>query len=129
MRGIDHNQIGACIHELFGARKTGVADGGGRRHPQTPLLVLGRMGIEPRLFYVLDGDEADAEIIVIDHHQLLDAVLMEQLFGFLHADIFFYRYQIFAGHQLRDRLRGICREAHIAVGEDAHQLALARAIL
>ena len=46
-----------------------------RRRPSTSLAALGCVG---RLLDVLDGDEADAALRLVDDHQLLDAVQMQE---------------------------------------------------
>ena len=103
--------------------KPGVADRGGRGDAQPPLLVLAGMRVGDRLLDVLDGDQADAAILVVDHQQLLDPVLVQQALGLLLADAFAHRDQAVLGHQLGDLLAGIGGEAHVAIGEDADQLA------
>ena len=123
MRGIDHHQVDAGRDQRLGAGKALVADGGGGGDAQTALLVLAGVRIGDRLFDVLDGDQADAAILVVDHQQLLDAVLMQQPLGLLLADALAHRDQLVLGHQLGDALARILGEAHVAVGQDADQLA------
>ena len=53
-------------------------DAGSRGDAQPAKLVLVRQRMEFGLVHVLDGDQADAAIRVIDHQQLLDAVLVQQ---------------------------------------------------
>ena len=65
---------------------------------------------------------------VVDHQQLLDAVLVQQALGLVLADALAHRDQPVLGHQLGDRLARIGGEAHVAVGEDADQLAAALAV-
>jgi hypothetical protein len=77
------------------------------------------------LLDVLHRDEADTAIIVVDHEQLLNAVLMEKPFGLFHVHVVFHRNQIL-GHQLGHGLLFIRREAHIPVGHDAYETARAR---
>ena len=129
MRGVDHDEIGAGIDQPLGAGKAFIADARRRRHAQAPLLVLAGMGMDPRLLDVLHRDQADAAILVVDHEQLLDAMLMQQALGFLHADGFADGDEPLLGHQLVDRLVRIGGEAHVAVGEDADELAVAAAVL
>ena len=125
VRGVDHDEIGAGIDQPLGAGEALIADARRRRHAQAPLLVLAGMGMDSRLLDVLDRDQADAAIFVVDHEQLLDAVLMEEALGFLHADALAHRDELLLGHQLVDRLVRIGGEAHVAVGEDADELAVA----
>ena len=82
------------------------------------------------LLDVLDRDQADAVIGVIDHDQLFDAVLMQQLLGFVLRHAALDGDQLVLGHQLGDRLIEMGCKTHVAVGQDADQLALAgRAIV
>ncbi len=62
--------------------------------------------------------------VLINHQQLLDPVLVEELFRRLHLDTLADRHQLL-GHQFLDRLRRIAGEAHIAVRDDAHQRTVA----
>ena len=85
VRGIDHDEIDAGRDQRFGAREALVADGGRGGDAQPALLVLAGVRIGDRLLDVLDGDQADAAILVVDHQQLLDAVLMQQALGLVLA--------------------------------------------
>ena len=60
---------------------------------------------------------------VVDHEQLLDAVLMQKPLGFLLADAFAHGDEPLLGHQLGDLLARIGGEAHVAIGENADELA------
>ncbi len=82
------------------------------------------------LVHVLHGDQADAAILVIDHQQLLDAMLVQHALGFVLADAFPHGDEILVRHQFGNFLVRIAGEAHVAIGENADQLAgnvLARA--
>ena len=83
VRGVDDDQIDAGIDQPLGAGEAVVADGRRGGDAQAPLLVLAGVGVEHRLFDVLDGDEADAAIVVVDDEQLLDAVLVQEALGLL----------------------------------------------
>ena len=75
-----------------------------------------------RLFHVLHGDQADAAILIVDHEQFLDAMLVQHPLRLVLADALAHRDEVFVRHQLRDLLPGIGRKPHVAVGEDADQL-------
>ena len=124
VRGIDHHEIDAGIDQRLGARQTVGADAGGGADAQAALLVLAGVRIGLRLFHILDGDQADAAIGLVDHQQLLDAVLVQQAAGLFGRHAFAHGDQIFLGHQLGHRLLAIGGEADIAVGENADQLAI-----
>ena len=100
-----------------------VADGGGGGDAQAALRVLAGERMGDRLFDVLHGDQADAAIVIVDHQQLLDAMLMQQPLGLVLADALAHGDEVFVRHQLRDLLARIGRKAHVAVGEDADELA------
>jgi hypothetical protein len=88
-----------------------------------PLLVLAGVRILHGLFDVLDGDEPDAAIGAVDDQQFFDAELMQELLRFLFAHAFLHRDELFLRHQFGNRLIGIGGEAHVAMGEDADELA------
>ena len=66
---------------ILGTVETLVADGRRGGDAQAALLVLAGVRIGDRLLHVLDGDQADAAVLVVDHEQLLDAVLVQQALG------------------------------------------------
>ncbi len=124
VRGVDHDAGRRRRRSARSVRsKPLVADRGGRGHAQPALLVLAGVRMGDRLFDILDGDQADAAILVVDHQQLFDAVLVQHPLRLVLADALAHRDQVFLRHQLRDLLARIGGEAHIAVGEDADQLA------
>ena len=78
VRGVDHDQVAFGVDQRLAALEALVADRGRGGDAQAPGAVLGRVGIGDRLLDVLDGDQADAAMIVVDHQQFLDPPLMEQ---------------------------------------------------
>ena len=84
--------------------KPGIADGRRRGDPQPPFGILGRERRGDRLLDVLDGDQADAMVVLVDDQQFLDPPLVEDSprLGLGRADR--HRREIVAGHQLADRL-------------------------
>ena len=120
MRGVDDEAIDARRDQPLGALETLVADGGRGGDPQPPLRVLGGVGMGGRLLDVLDRDQADAAVVLVDHDQLLDAVLVQQPPRLVLADPLPDGDDL-ARHQFADRLARIVGEAHVAVGEDADQ--------
>ena len=76
-----------------------------------------------RLFHVLHGDQPDAAILFVDHQQLLDAMLVQHPLRLVLADAFAHRHQVFMRHQFGDLLARIGGKPHVAVGQDADQLA------
>ena len=101
------------------------AGAGGGGDAQPAVLVLAGIRIELRLLDVLDRDQADAAIGLVDDQQLLDAVLVQEALGLLAGDALAHGDQLVPGHQLGDRLARVAGKAHVAVGQDADQLARA----
>ena len=85
VRGIDHDQIDARLDQPLGAVEALVADRGRGGDAQAALLVLAGVRIGDRLLDVLHRDQADAAVLVVDHQQLLDAVLVQQALGLVLA--------------------------------------------
>ena len=56
-----------------------------------PCSSLQASGMGDRLLHVLDGDQADAAIVLVDHEQLLDAVLVQQPLRLVLADALAHR--------------------------------------
>ena len=123
VRGVDHDEIDAGLDQPLGAQEAFVADRGGGGDAQPALLVLAGVRIGDRLLDVLHGDQPDAAILLVDHQQLLDAVLVQQALGLVLADALAHGDQPLLGHQLGDLLARIGGEAHVAVGENADELA------
>ena len=122
MRGIDHDQIDAGVDQPLGALVTALADRGRRRDPQSPLRILAGERMGDRLLHVLHRDQPDTAILIVDHQELFDAMLVQHPLGFVLADALAHRDEVFMRHQLGDFLVGIGGKAHVAVGEDADQL-------
>ena len=121
MRGVHHDDVDSGVDQPLGALETALADRGRRRHTQPALRVLAGQRMRDRLFHVFDGDEADAAVLVVDHKQFFDAMLMQHPLRLVLADAFAHRDQVFMRHQFGDLLPGIGGKAHVAVGEDADQ--------
>ena len=89
-----------------------------RRRPSASLAALGWAVAFSMSLTVI---EADAAAGLVDHHQLLDPVLVQQAARLLLADALADGDHL-ARHQLGDRLARIVGEAHVAVGDDADEL-------
>jgi hypothetical protein len=88
MGGVDDQQVHPGIDQALGALEPILTHRGGRGCTQPPLLVLGSIRVELRLLDILDGDQADAAAVAVDHQQLLDAVAVQQPLGFGLLDAF-----------------------------------------
>ena len=123
VRGIDHNKIDARLDQPPGAVEAFVSHGRRGGDAQAALLVLAGVRIGDRFLHVLYRDQPDAAVLIVDHEQLLDAVLMEEALGLVLPDALGHGDQPLLGHQLGHALAGVGGEAHVAIGENADQLA------
>ena len=123
MSRVDDDEIDAGIDQRFAADIAGFADTGGGRDPQPALLVFAGVGVGDSFFDVLHGDQADAPVVAIDHQKLLDPMLVQKPFRFILADPLAHRNERVPGHQLGNLLPSVLGKAHIAISEDADQLA------
>ena len=123
VRGIDHDQIDAGVDQPLGALITALADGGCGCDTQPALRILAGQRMRDRLFHVLYGDQSNAAVLIVDNKQFLDPVLVQHPLRFVLADALANRHEVFVRHQFADFLAWIGGEPHIAVGENADQLA------
>ena len=86
VRRIHHDAVDAGVDQRHRSLEAFVADGGGGGDAQAPLAVLAGVGVLRRLLDVLDGEQADAAEVVVDHQQLLQPVLVQQAARLLLAD-------------------------------------------
>ena len=119
--GIDDEKVDAGFDQALGALEAVIADADGGSSAKAALRILGGIRVQLRLLDVLDGDQADAAALAIDHQQLLDAVRVQQALGLLLVDVLLDRDEVVPGHQLVDLLRRIGGEADVAVGQDADE--------
>ena len=120
VRRVDDDDVDAGVEQRLGPGKAGLADAGRAGDAQAAVLVLAGLGIGARLLDVLDSDQTDTATVIVDHEQLLDAVLVEQLGRIGHADALARGYQV-TRHQLSHGLVGLAGEAHVAVRQDADE--------
>ena len=123
VRRIDHDDIGARCDQRLGALEAGIAHGGGCGDAQAASRVFRSEGVQRSLVHVLDGEQADAPAAVVNDHETLDPVLVEQAAGFLDRRVDLHG-DDFARHQACDFFVRIFSEARIAVGDDADDLAV-----
>ena len=121
--GVDDDHVAAGIDEALGPLEARITGGRRGRDPQPALLVLDGAGVGDLLLDVLDRDQADAAVMVVDDEQLLDAELVQQALGLVLRHAFAHGDEPVAGHQLGHRLADIGGEAHVAVRQDADELA------
>ena len=123
VRSVDHYNIDTNCRQRFDACLGIAADAECRAHAQPFGLILCGMRIVARLLDVLDGDQPPQLEGVVDNEHLLDAVLVQQRDHFLVGCVLADRHQpILLGHDVADRIVELLLEAHVAAGDDAHEL-------
>ena len=121
--GVDDQKIDASVDQALASHVTGFAHRSRSGHAQSPLLVFAGMRMRHGLFDVLHRDQADATIRAVNDQKLLDTVLMQEPLGLVLLDPFAHCDQPLLGHQLGDLLPLVGGEPHVAVGQNADQLA------
>ena len=71
--GVDHQHVAAGVEQRLRAAKPVLARAGRGGGAEPAVLVLAGVRELLRLLDILDGDEADAAVLVVDNDQLLDA--------------------------------------------------------
>ena len=117
---IDHEGVHASIHKGGGTFKGVGSDAHGSGHAQATACVLAGIGARLHLDDVFISDEADEVVVLINHGQLLNFVLLQNVSGFLEGDLRGGD-EAFARHHLGDGAVEATLEAQVAVGDDADQ--------
>ncbi len=121
VRGVDDHHVDSGIDQRFGALIAAVTGAGGSRDAQAALCIFRSVGIGLGLFHVGNGDQTDTAVLLIDHNQFLDTVLVQQFLGDLRLDVLHDGDEVFSRHQLFDTLLHVAGKAHVAVGDDADE--------
>ena len=117
---INHHTINPRIHQMFGALKALIANACCGANAQAPFRVFASIGVARCLFHILHRHKPNTTPGFINHHQLFNAVLMEQPPRFILAHTFTHTHNL-ARHQLIDWLARVIGKAHIAIGENANE--------
>ena len=123
MRSVDDDEVAFRIDQRLAALQTGFTHGGGGSDAQAARRVLRGLRIGDGFFDILDGDEANAVIGLVHNEQLFDPALVQQPLRLVLADAGLDGSEIILRHQFADQLSRIFSEPHVAMGEDADQLA------
>ncbi len=78
VRGIDDDAVDPGVDQQQRAIVAPVADGRGGGDAQAPVGILAGVRVQRRLLDVLDGEQADAAIVVVDDEQLFEPVMVQQ---------------------------------------------------
>ncbi len=118
---IDDENVALGRNQGLGPFEGIVPDADRRPDQQAAEPILCRARILGSLEDVFVGDEPFKVKALIDHHDLLDLVLMKKLLGLLERGADGHRDEL-AGHNILDRDRQPGFEADVPVGQDADQL-------
>ncbi len=123
--GIDHEHVHARFHQRCYA-VVGVGAGAhAGAHAQAAFRVFAGVGVFFGFVDVFYGDQAAQLEVVVDHEHFLNAVLVQQLAHFVVVGAFFDGHQlVFRGHDTGDFGVVVGLEAHVASGDNAHQVAV-----
>ena len=121
---VDDNGVGAGIHQGLHALQRVGGDAHAGSHAQPPLLVLAGHRLVLGLRDVLIGDEAHQAVVLVNHGQLLNLVLLKYLGGGGQVRLLVSGHQVAAGHHVVDFVVQAALKAQVAVGDIAHQVAL-----
>ncbi|MPL90530.1 hypothetical protein SDC9_36582 [bioreactor metagenome] len=123
VRGVDHDQVAAGIDERAAALVARIAHGRGGGSAQPALAVLRRERMQHRLLAVLQRQQPGQLALPVGHQKLLDPARLHQVHRLFAVGRLVQDREVVARHHRRDRRAVIGGKAHVAVGDDAHDLA------
>ena len=129
MSRVDDQHIDARSDQRLGAIHRVLGDADGRAASKPSERVLRRVRILHGLLDVLDRDQPLQPVLAIDHEELLDLVLVEDLPRCVERRADGHREQRLARHHVADRSLDVGLEAQIPVRQDADQPAFLAAIV
>src|SRR5207237_6245446 len=92
---------------------------------EPPMLTLFRVREVAALMDVLDGYQSAQRSLLINHRQLLDAMLAEYRLGFIERSAYGRGDEILVRHRLAQRTIEIALELEITIGDDSDELPVA----
>ena len=122
--GVHHQQIHLGLDQFRRALQVIARGPQGGAHAQASLLVLAGIGIFDLLLNILYGNEPTKIIGFINNQKFFHAVPVQDLLGFFQGGADGDGNQVVLGHHLFHRQVEAVLEAQVAVGQDAHQLAV-----
>ncbi len=122
MRGVEDDEVRPGAKQRLGTGFAVLAHADGSAHQQATSIILHRHGVLLDLVDVLDGDESLETVLVVDHKELFDAVLVQVTLGLVKANALGHGDEVSAGHDFGDERGALGDEADVAVGDDAHEV-------
>ena len=124
MSAIDGEDVHFCFGQFLRSLQKIPGGADRRADTQASLRILGGVRILQFFLDVFDRDQALEVVLIVDHEEFLDAVLVENLFRFLQRRAHGNGDEIFLGHHLVDGNVEAGFKAQVAVGEDADKLSV-----
>ena len=121
---INDNSVCSSFKEGFSSFK-GIGCHAHRTSDQeTAKFILGCIWKLNHFLNVLDGNQARQSAVIIHQRQFFDAVFMEDALRCFKVCSNRGCYQVVTGHVLRNQRLKIRDKAHVAIGDNPHQLAI-----
>ncbi len=122
MGSINDDGVGTGIHQsLHTVERIGSHTYAGS-HTQTALVILTSHGLILGLGNVLIGNQTNQTIILVDHGQLLNLVLLQNLGSCNQVSLLVGSHEIILRHDLLNGTIQATLETKVAVGHDTHEV-------
>ena len=124
VRGVDHHQVHARVHQRKAALVPVVAHGRCGGDPQAALVILAGERVQDRPFAVLQRQKAGQVAALVGDQQLFDPARLHQAQRLGPVGGLAQHGEVVGGHHRADGGRVVAGETHVAVGDDAQDPAL-----
>ena len=120
--GIDDDGVGTGIHQSLHTVERIGSYTHTSSHTQTALVILTSHRFILGLGNILIGNQTDQTIILVDHGQLLDLVLLQNLGSSDQVGLLMGGHEIILRHDLLNGTIQATLETKVAVGHDTHEV-------
>src|SRR5262249_45748861 len=118
---VDDERVDTSVDECASAVQVVAARTNRGRHAQASKSIFVRVRILTTLVNVLDRDEAAENTFTVHNRKLLDAMLGQDLLGFVERGSFACSNQILRRHRLAQRTIEIALKLQITIRDDAYE--------
>ena len=124
MGRVEHDGIDFRLHQRLHTGHGLAGDADTRSYQQTSVGILRGIGLVLRLRDVVVSDQPQQVLMLVNHRQLLNLVLLQQIDHLLHIGVTGGGDQVLGGHHLGDGASHLGLKTEVAVGDDAHEAVL-----
>ncbi|MBS1271640.1 MAG: hypothetical protein MAGBODY4_00772 [Candidatus Marinimicrobia bacterium] len=124
MGGINNDDIHRIGNQQIGPLHRIVGYANCRTDAQSAMLILGGIRKLGTFLYIFDGNQAFERVIIVDHEQLFNFMLLQDGFRLVERSTHRDGNEVFLGHHVFDGLILIGFKPEIAVRQDTFQLVL-----